>query len=420
MYRTTLLFSFGLVMVIYVTLEVSAFALYYVMEDKTFSYSDLSARRELVSESLNLNYQKNAMGGQYNVPHPYLGFVYNLEVDRNPMMTKYGLTAERDPMEASKEPDSVIVAVTGGSVSEQFFNASHNQLREYVEKLPRYAGKKVDMVMLGRGMFHQPQQLNAVAYYLMQGGKLDMLINLDGFNEVTGPTEQNWGGVNPTFPFVWAEMFLGQMKGQSLAKIGEVMMWKKFRSFALDTFEPLRFSVTATTLWSFLDHYCDKQTVAAESALRDTSGQELPYFISGPKPDHRLSTEETVVIGEQLWEQGSHQLQALAKLYHFSYFHFLQPDQYVTDSKPLSEEELAHAYQPKNPRYAYITDAYPLLEAGVVRLHATGEDVVSLTRLFKNEHRTVYHDECCHFNELGHQLIVDVIGKHITESYKQH
>jgi len=173
-------------------------------------------------------------------------------------------------------------------------------------------------------------------------------------------------------------------------------------------------------MWSFLDHYCDKQAVAAESNMRDTSNQELPYFISGPKSDHRLSTEETVAIGVQLWEQGSHQLQALAKLYHFSYFHFLQPDQYVTDSKPFSEEELANAYQPKNPRYAYITDAYPLLEAGVVRLHASGEDVVSLTSLFKKEPRTVYRDECCHFNDLGNQLMVDAIGKHIADSYKKH
>jgi len=412
-----ILYTMGLLLAIYLAAEALSFGAYYIAEEKLFSFADMAARRMTVLASLKSSEETKETSPQGTVPHPYLGFVYDPTVEKNPLMTPYGFLAERDPIVASKEADTAIVAITGGSTAEQFFGSAHGVLHSSLEKMPQFQGKKIDIIMLGRGMYHQPQLVTSVAYYLMQGGRLDMLINLDGFNEITGPTEEQADGIYPAYPFAWAEIFSGQANAPSPSKLADVLMWKHLRLLALDVFAPWNFSITASTVWSRIDHYCDEKTVLAEGALYSNDNKKLPYFITGPDTLNHLSTKETVAFGVQLWEQGSIQLNAIAKAYHFDYFHFLQPNQYAAGSKPLSDEEKQHAYEPQNPRYSYITDAYPLLEAGVERLRARGEAAYSLTGIFKNEPRTVYLDVCCHINPVGNEIMANAIVQQITADY---
>jgi len=37
--------------------------------------------------------------------------------------------------------------------------------------------------------------------------------------------------------------------------------------------------------------------------------------------------------------------------------------------------------------------------------------------MFKNEKRTVYNDKCCHFNELGYDLIAERISQSIVNHF---
>jgi hypothetical protein len=50
--------------------------------------------------------------------------------------------------------------------------------------LPALADKEIVLLNFGSGGFRQPQQLLILTYFFLIGQRLDLVINLDGFNEV--------------------------------------------------------------------------------------------------------------------------------------------------------------------------------------------------------------------------------------------
>jgi hypothetical protein len=51
-------------------------------------------------------------------------------------------------------------------------------------------------------------------------------------------------------------------------------------------------------------------------------------------------------------------------------------------------------------------------------LKKEGVNFTDLSLLFKNEKRTVYNDKCCHFNQLGYEMIADQICREILSQVK--
>ena len=62
------------------------------------------------------------------------------------------------------------------------------------------------------------------------------------------------------------------------------------------------------------------------------------------------------------------------------YFQFLQPNQYLPDSKPLSTEEQRIAYEPDSPCRGVVEQGYPLLQAAGRNLRQAGVEFVDLSR----------------------------------------
>jgi hypothetical protein len=95
-----------------------------------------------------------------------------------------------------------------------------------------------------------------------------------------------------------------------------------------------------------------------------------------------------------------------------AYF-FLQPNQYLMHSKPLSVEERATAI---NPEGADIRDAQMRLLRGAARdLASEGVPVFDLTGIFHETPATMYKDACCHLNELGNQIMAQHVVSIIAE-----
>ena len=96
------------------------------------------------------------------------------------------------------------------------------------------------------------------------------------------------------------------------------------------------------------------------------------------------------------------------------YYHFLQPNQHVPDSKPLSEEERKKFYRPN--REVIYRETLPLMAEFGTRLREHGINYFDLTKIFENNPETLYRDECCHFNTRGNQLLVEQMVRHMAES----
>ena len=87
-------------------------------------------------------------------------------------------------------------------------------------------------------------------------------------------------------------------------------------------------------------------------------------------------------------------------------YFFLQPNQYVKHSKPVSVEERATAINSEVADYHGCPDQ---------DLASEGVPVFDLTGIFHETPATVYVDACCHLNERGNQVMAQQIVSVIAE-----
>jgi len=93
---------------------------------------------------------------------------------------------------------------------------------------------------------------------------------------------------------------------------------------------------------------------------------------------------------------------------------FLQPNQYLKGSKPLSEEEKRIAIDPH--RVEDTNEMMMSLRRAVQDLRHDGVPIFDLTGIFSDITETVYKDDCCHLNDLGNQIMADAVVSKIKLS----
>ncbi len=110
--------------------------------------------------------------------HPYLGFVIDFNDEQKNKET-YGFTTTVAPV-IKREPGKLNVVLLGGSVAQSMGEVMQEVLRRVCRVPP-------NVVNLGFAGYKQPQQLLALAYFLSLGAEYDLIINLDGYNEIVLP-----------------------------------------------------------------------------------------------------------------------------------------------------------------------------------------------------------------------------------------
>ena len=177
-----------------------------VFSDKEhhFSFDDLRvAQHQLADTGL-------ASNDALEVIHPYIGWVINPEIHRVVRVADYTVPINRfgfvdnGPTLLKRSPERCIVGIVVGLSRCKWGLRESRSLRRRLNQDPRLAGKKIELVRLAIGGMKQPQQLMALSYLLSLGGELDVLINVDGFNDVALPTcENDVEGVFAAYPHSW-------------------------------------------------------------------------------------------------------------------------------------------------------------------------------------------------------------------------
>jgi hypothetical protein len=112
-----------------------------------------------------------------------------------------------------------------------------------------------------------------------------------------------------------------------------------------------------------------------------------------------------------VWKESSWAMDRFARSIDVPYLHVLQPNQYLEGSKMLSPKELAEFYVPTTPQADAVREGYPhMIEAGRA-LAAQGVTFRDATASFAKEPLTTYIDACCHMNELGLQMLTDIVAE---------
>ncbi|PIQ76355.1 hypothetical protein COU78_05620 [Candidatus Peregrinibacteria bacterium CG10_big_fil_rev_8_21_14_0_10_49_24] len=365
------------------------------------------------------------------IVHPYLGAVLE-PIEKKTVqfgsaddtMENYGFGPYSGPFIHEYQPDTISVAVVGGSVAKQFVTHGHPDiLFKKLAELPKYQGKKFIVSVPTNYGYKQPQQLLAINYLLSIGAHFDMIINLDGFNEVAMPFPENYvQNISPYYPRSWNL----RMQNLDLAPemrriIGRVGFYRKEQDMLHEKqkHSPLRRFFTAQLLWEMSDQRLKKKIDSGQQELLSQKANERSgYIVTGPG---RTYTGDTDFLDDvvSVWKQSSVMLNQIATARGIDYFHALQPNQYVEGSKPMGPEELAATVNPQSHFRQGAISGYPLLRSVGQELRNEGVHFYDMTMVFADQPQRLYIDDCCHMLPEGSAILAERLGEAIVADLSQ-
>lgn len=329
--------------------------------------------------------------------------------DRAHAIATFGFSGNEGGVPFVSDPGRLRILVTGGSFAEGL------SAKEFLERaFNRIAAGRVkkQVSIFGAAMegYKQPQQALTLAFFLTIGAKFDLVINIDGFNEVVLPYRDNYVVKDyPFFPRSWHLRIGG--KGSAAAVAGEMsyLNERKERMLASLSRNAVYRSAAAGLVAEWRLNDVTKRIADLSTRI---DGDSLTFEQSGPFVGG-LNMEDVVAQGVDVWSRSSLLMKSMADGHHIEYFHVLQPNQYARDSKVFSEEEKAWLVKPEDPVGRIATVGYPLLIERGRALVKSVPTYIDATRLFTDERRTVYADNCCHLNRLGYELMADFVAREV-------
>src|SRR5207248_2575092 len=146
------------------------------------------------------------------------------------------------------------------------------------KRSPQFSGKEIEFVSLSIGSFKQPQQLMAFNYALAMGAEFDVVVNLDGLNEVAWYGNDNWPHrVSHLYPIGWHWFVPPGRLAIMGARSAQVAYAEESRRRWAALFEsaPLRYSVAANLVWLLRD----RRLVAFSEAYPSRPAIEKGYVL---------------------------------------------------------------------------------------------------------------------------------------------
>ncbi len=416
-----------LVMVVlgsYLFVEVVSYAAIWWIDGQRFSVARFQREREsrLIEHLASRN--ENTSSEKTTVLHPYLGYVAN---PRNPgpfpyPVSDYGFNDDEPPVH-KRSDERVIVGIFGGSLARHFaFRGGVEALEAKLGTAPQFRGKEFDFVTTGMGSYKQPQQLMALNYIQVLGGEFDIVINLDGFNEVAIHFPRNAKrDVASYFPSNWDLRVGGAAHPEHQRLLGEIEFLRDVGAALNGGFStpPLPYSVTLNLLWRMSERLVSLKLADLQLAFADFEAPQKSYEATGP-PSEYSRREEVIGALVDVWKRSSIQMDRLSRANHALYLHFLQPNQYVPGSKPVMDAaERRLAYNDRSPYREGVLQGYPRLIEEGRELRSRGVRFHDLTMIFSDVGEPLYSDSCCHLNERGYQLLADAIARAILSGIQE-
>ena len=314
-----------------------------------------------------------------------------------------------------RREDTVVIGLLGGSVAATVANFFQEALNRWfaANQLPR----QPVVVNLAMGGAKQPQQAMILANHLLLGGELDLIVNLDGVNELALSTGLNpEEGVFPFLPGLWNKR-VGLTREEILlaGQIG-ILRQEQGRRAAAGATSPLRWSA----LFGLVNRWQQERIAAAIlQRNRQLAAAATDYRLEKHGPGNWPERSELFPEAARVWYRGSLLLSRLAAGAGADYYHFLQPNPHLPGSKPLSGEELLAAYKPDGSNGSAAIKGYPLLRQFNRDLPGQGINYFDLTGIFVDRPETLYIDDCCHLNARGYELLAAAMVRRMEPALRR-
>ncbi len=322
-------------------------------------------------------------------------------------MTELGFPSLRSASFQRSSDDDFIICITGGSLAKWFALDGAVDLVSELQSHSAFTSRNIVVCGLSNGGYKQPQQMMAVNYILSLGAEFDVLVNIDGFNEVALHESENLPrGVHPAFPRQW-HLRVGSLPTPELLRLaGRADLAQQQRiDLATHYSHGLKqYSMLCNLWWTFRDRSLTKQYQELLHEFRRFRSEDHEYAQTGP-PWYANDGQDVYRCLAGIWTRSSRQLHDLCRGRSVPYIHLLQPDQYVADSKPLTDWERKHAIRQNHPYALGFNKGYPLLREAGRRLRIDGVNFTDLTEMFADTRETMYRDDCCHLNQDGNGIL---------------
>ncbi len=411
-------FLFYLIALFFIILILEAFSffLYYAVTRRAFSFSKVNAEKlSLINEEENPLIMQRTKS--IEIIHPYTGYIYNPDSNSDDMtkyhgfpISDYGFLDDKSPI-LKKNRDRIIIGITGGSVAYWFSVLGQDSLRNSLMEHPLFSNKDIVFIRLALGGYKQPQQVLLLSYLLTLGAEFDIIINIDGFNEVALPPSENLPkNVNPFYPRNWYMRVSDVLEGEMRYTVERIHSLRKRRRLIAGIFNsfPLRYSISLNLVWSYINRMSTREIYENQLILSEYTAEESTYMITGPSFQYTDNNDLYSRLAE-IWYNASIQLYRICSSNNIAYFHFLQPNQY-TEDKTLSPEEQKSAYDENHPYRTGVIQGYPFLRDNGKKLRDNNICFHDLTEIFSDIEDTIYIDACCHYNEIGNRIIAEEIA----------
>jgi hypothetical protein len=368
--------------------------------------------------------------------HPYFGPTHrqgypfdipeNLRADQSAPArvntNNFGFASAHDYPFVTTRPNQFVIGIFGGSVGAWFCQVGIHQLLADLRANRFFKDREIVPVCVSHEGYKQPQQLLVLSYFLSIGQSFDLVVNIDGFNEVALSGLNNERGLDISMPSAMHldplvnlvdQSTLTPEKLQSLAAIGEykarinhlVSRLGQNRSAAIN-FALERLHRSATVSY---------QAELARFGSLPSSPSESSLILATPsvaaRDDSRLFTDAA-----RAWAEASTMMHTLLAARGVPYVHVLQPNQYFT-TRTFGAEEARVARSDASPFKQSVEKGYPALVAeAAARALATKINFLDASGVFDREPSAVYIDDCCHYTLRGNQVLADAIARRILSS----
>jgi hypothetical protein len=334
----------------------------------------------------------------------------------------FGFVSPHDYPFVKTNANQYVIGLFGGSVGVWFCQLGVDRLVGQMKHAAFFRDKELVPLCFSHEGYKQPQHMLILGYFLSIGQPFDLVINIDGFNEVALGALNSQHGVDISMPSFQHMTPLINVLDQS------TLTPEKLRSLAaIDADrERLKSSVEriqrtrSAAVWFVLDRLHQR-------TLNDYR-VELGRFSNLPsnRPDRSVVRVTPAVKPREgaglfrdiadNWVRSSVQMNQMLADRGVPYFHFLQPNQYRT-TRSFTESEARVALSGESPFKAAVEQGYPLLtgESGADALRRQLR-FFDATHAFDGESSPVYMDNCCHYTLTGNHRLADFVAASILGS----
>lgn len=411
----------GITLITILLLEFSPYLYYPLLFDTGFDRSDIRERLlNAAADSTNfkeVNYDPEKQGQpnfiEHQILHPYFGFIANPAYVEEISEHGFYIDPKRD-----YSIYKLRVCILGGSFADGVYTQSQHAMIKRLSDLTGIKYTDIWIVSLASVGYKQPQQLLALNYFLALGGDFDVVVNIDGFNEVMLPYNENLRlGVHPFFPRSWSYYAKKSNDPELIAKISRIKELRKSRASSINFTSTFPFSISNTFLaiWDRGEaNRANEITTLNREILEIPDQEDIPLQASGPKFDV-VGSDSIIEEFLTLWNNCSRQMDQISKANDLPYLHFIQPNQFVEGSKPWTENEKEiFGSVIENHAIGFLNRAYDRMGEIANESRANGESrIYDLRYIFKENTDDLYIDACCHVNQAGYDIIATAIADSI-------